>query len=69
MPTVNVIARTVYGKTLYYPNSPAAHALVSIDGAKTLSHKHFEAAKALGMMVSCASGVEVDGWLETLLAS
>ena len=68
MNELHVIARTVYGKTLYYPNSTAAHALAAIDGAKTLTRKHFDAARALGLKLVVADGVAVDGWLETLLA-
>ena len=65
---VNVIAKSVYGKTLYYPNSTAAHALASIDGAKTLTFKHFNAAQSLGMEIKVTSQEAVDSWLETLLA-
>lgn len=64
---VSVIARTVYGRTAYYPNNDAARALASIDGAKTLTARHFTAARELGLNIHVADGATVDLWLTLLI--
>jgi hypothetical protein len=57
MPTVKLLVKDQYGRTVFHPDNVAAHHLAAIAGTKTLTPDAIKHIKALGFDVvytSCA---------------
>lgn len=51
-PVLQINAKSVYGKTLYYPGNQAAELIAKIAGAKTLSPAQISYAEQLGFSIN-----------------
>ena len=52
---IECVARTVYGKTLYYPTNDRANYLAHIAGTETLTMQTLKLAKDMGLRVKISA--------------